>query len=199
MTAVLVPEDDNPHDAAAVRVDIVGLTVGWLPRGSAASARVAVAAARHAGRPLTARARLTGGWDRGPFGRGHLGVVLDVAPGFPPSDRTEAFIPTGRRVPVIVDPSGQSALRALLDHGVRRVVATLEEAPRDRGAPTIVVRVQGATRGRLDLGSSTSHLPLVRSLCAAGLPASCWAALVERPTDIGLVCSLADPAALLVW
>lgn len=37
--AELVPEPDNPHDPRAVRVDIRGLTVGYLPRESAARYR----------------------------------------------------------------------------------------------------------------------------------------------------------------
>lgn len=198
VTALLVPEDDNPHDPAAVRVDVTGLTVGWLPRADAARVRAALAAAQRAGRSPTARARLTGGWERGPFGRGHLGVVLDVASGFPPSDGTEPFVPEGRPVPIVVDPSARDALRSMLDGGARAVVATLEEAPGARvAAPLIVVRVQGTAVGRLNPAAAIGYLPLVRALRAAGLPATCAATLTARANDVALTCSLAGPAALL--
>jgi len=37
--ALLVPEADNPHDPNAVRVDVVGLTVGHLPKEDAVAFR----------------------------------------------------------------------------------------------------------------------------------------------------------------
>lgn len=41
--AELVPEPDNPHDSNAVRVDIDGQCVGYLPRGRAAEMGPAIA------------------------------------------------------------------------------------------------------------------------------------------------------------
>ncbi|MGZ6975079.1 MAG: bifunctional DNA primase/polymerase [Acidimicrobiia bacterium] len=197
VTATLVPEDDNPNDAQAVRVDVAGFTVGWIPRARAARARAALVAAERAGRSPTARARLTGGWDRGPFGRGSFGVVLDVAPGFPPSDGTEPFIPAGVPVPVVVDASEREALRSMLG-GERGVVAALEEVPgAGLAAARLVVRVRGAARGRLDPAAASRYLPLVHALRAAGLPATCAVALTEHAGEVVLTCSLADPDRLL--
>ena len=39
MPAELVAEPDNPHDANAIRVDIFGETVGYIPRGDTARVR----------------------------------------------------------------------------------------------------------------------------------------------------------------
>jgi hypothetical protein len=71
--AKLVLEDANPHDKHAVRVDIAGLTVGYLPRDRAFAWR--------AGRPplnYSCRAVIRGGWDRGGQDQGNFGVWLDL-------------------------------------------------------------------------------------------------------------------------
>jgi hypothetical protein len=103
-------------------------------------------------------------------------------------------------VPVVVDPSERPALRSMLERGERALVATLEETPGADGvAPLVVVRVQGTARGRFDREAAARHLPLVRALRSAGLPATCAATLTEHRNDVGLACSLADPAALLEW
>lgn len=49
VTARLVAEHDNPHDPAAVRVDVKGTTVGHLPREDAALIHVPLAALQGAG------------------------------------------------------------------------------------------------------------------------------------------------------
>lgn len=101
-------------------------------------------------------------------------------------------------MPIVADPSARDALRSMLDGGARAVVATLEEAPGARvAAPLIVVRVQGTAVGRLNPAAAIGYLPLVRALRAAGLPATCAATLTARANDVALICSLADPAALL--
>src|SRR3989449_11781405 len=46
--ARLVLENDNPHDSMAVRVDIQGLTVGYLTRDHARQYRTPLVNARHA-------------------------------------------------------------------------------------------------------------------------------------------------------
>jgi hypothetical protein len=59
----LVPEPDNPHDPNAVRVEIEGAKVGYLPRALAAawSARLAELAARR--RVGACEATIVGGAD----------------------------------------------------------------------------------------------------------------------------------------
>lgn len=72
-TAVLVLESDNPHDSNAVRVDIDGLTVGYLPRARAIAWRRTSPVDRHA-----CAAVIRGGWDRGGSDKGSYGVWLDL-------------------------------------------------------------------------------------------------------------------------
>jgi hypothetical protein len=76
--ATLVLEDANPHDASAVRVDIAGLTVGYLSREHARQYRSELAKAGQPRVMATCAAKIRGGWDRGPRNRGDFGVWLDL-------------------------------------------------------------------------------------------------------------------------
>lgn len=62
--ALLVPEPDNPHDAQALRVDINGSTVGYLPREHAAGFRKRLARKQMDTVTTQCAARVWGGFDR---------------------------------------------------------------------------------------------------------------------------------------
>ena len=68
-TAALIPEPSNPHDANAVRVEIDGRLVGYLPRASAVSYGAVVREPAERGRTAVCDAMVAG---RG----GVLGVFL---------------------------------------------------------------------------------------------------------------------------
>ena len=72
--ATLVPEDANPHDPKAVRVDIESKTVGYLARPVARVWREKNGSQRS----LRCKAVVRGGWDRGADDKGHFGVWLDL-------------------------------------------------------------------------------------------------------------------------
>lgn len=73
--AMLVLEDDNPHDAQAVRVEIAGLHVGYLSRAQAPQFREAVqATAFPKEKSFQCKAVLRGGGDKA------WGVWLDIPP-----------------------------------------------------------------------------------------------------------------------
>lgn len=76
--ALMVPEDSNPHDANAVKITIGGKTVGYLSRSDAVKYRRMVERGRIRSGPQPVRARVRGGWDRGPDDNGEFGVTLDV-------------------------------------------------------------------------------------------------------------------------
>jgi hypothetical protein len=78
--ALLVPEDANPFDPEAVRVDIGGLAVGYLSRAAAKRYRPIAEQLRSEGKIGAASAIIVGGWDRGDGDRGHFGVKLDMNP-----------------------------------------------------------------------------------------------------------------------
>lgn len=64
--AFLVPENDNPHDNKAVRVDIEGMTVGYLSREDAPDFRESLREKKLAGKVTACKAIVIGG--RGPNG-----------------------------------------------------------------------------------------------------------------------------------
>lgn len=76
--AELVLEDDNPHDALAVAVLIQGKRVGYLSRRDARRFRGELAGHHSPGMRIWCRARVRGGWSRGPSDRGSFGVWLDT-------------------------------------------------------------------------------------------------------------------------
>lgn len=76
--AQLVHENANPYDPMAIRVDIRALTVGYLSRENARQYRQQLASAGHPGIDAWCKARIRGGWNRGPRDQGLYGVVLDL-------------------------------------------------------------------------------------------------------------------------
>jgi len=73
--ATLIQEDDNHYDSKAVRVDINGMTVGYLSRENARQYRQRL----KRGITATCSARIVGGWDRGGGNKGYFGVKLDLS------------------------------------------------------------------------------------------------------------------------
>ncbi|WP_395646413.1 hypothetical protein [Terricaulis sp.] len=78
--AVLLLEDDNPHDANAVRIEIGGAAVGYLKREHARRYRLDLEAAGHPRIVARCKARIVGGYDRGEGVRATYGVKLDLPP-----------------------------------------------------------------------------------------------------------------------
>ncbi len=79
-TAHLIPEDDNPYDDKAVRVDIAGKTVGYFSRDDARSFRRRLGAKKLTGQTTTCGARITGGWLTKSGDRVSYGVRLLIKP-----------------------------------------------------------------------------------------------------------------------
>lgn len=77
-SAVLVCEDDNPHDPNAIAVMISGRKVGHLPRSEAAAFRQLLRRHGIENLPVRCDALVIGGWKRGRGDEGHYGVKLDI-------------------------------------------------------------------------------------------------------------------------
>jgi len=78
LAAALIHDDGNPYDDQAVRIEIEGRTVGYLPRNQAARYRQNMARQGHAGETLYCGANIRGGWRRSDGQTGHYGVWLDL-------------------------------------------------------------------------------------------------------------------------
>lgn len=79
-TAILVPEDTNPHDDKAVRVTVQGLTVGYLSRDDARSYRRRLAAKKLGMVPASCGIVITGGHQLKDGTTAHFGAELDMKP-----------------------------------------------------------------------------------------------------------------------
>jgi len=93
VAASLVLEDDNRFDGNAVRVDICGLTVGYLDKSTAKGFRAFIENNQYPGNSFGCRAQINGGWDRGNGDTGLFGVCLDL-PKFPKRPRKPQNSPT---------------------------------------------------------------------------------------------------------
>ena len=78
LDAVLLLDDDNPYDQNAVRVEISGLTAGYLSRDTAQRFRSRIRKEDLRADKFACRANIRGGWDRSEEDCGHFGVWLDV-------------------------------------------------------------------------------------------------------------------------
>lgn len=79
-TAKLIPENDNPHDSSAVRVEIGGQTVGYLSRDDARGFRRRLGSKKLSGQITTCGAMIMGGFIGSNGKRASYGVVLDMKP-----------------------------------------------------------------------------------------------------------------------
>jgi ribosomal protein L37AE/L43A len=184
LTATLIREPDNPHDANAVRVDAAGLPAGHLPREDAPRFHAIIQRLGKAGLLATCRAELTGGWDRGPGDRGTIGV--DIHTSRRPSRWTGggAFLsesPWHEEVVVAVEAAGNGLPRM-----PGRFVVTLEDA--SSGIAVLHGEsIIGGILGRPDLAA------LVNRVRTAGLPAT---ANARVSTDGKLIVRVADQDAV---
>ncbi|MEP7073418.1 MAG: HIRAN domain-containing protein [Nitrosospira sp.] len=62
--AFLIPENDNPHDDKAIRIDIEGTTVGYLSREDARSFRRRLSAKKLTGQITACKSYVIGGQSR---------------------------------------------------------------------------------------------------------------------------------------
>ena len=76
--AILLHNDENPHDNKAIAVTIEGELVGHLDRFLARYFRKRMIEAGFEGHPAVCKALIVGGWDRGGGDEGHYGVKLDL-------------------------------------------------------------------------------------------------------------------------
>lgn len=76
--AVLVLENDNPHDDQAVAVHIGCARAGYLDRTDARRYRAHLAALGESDLRVRCQARITGGFETSDGGRAHFGLKLDL-------------------------------------------------------------------------------------------------------------------------
>jgi hypothetical protein len=185
LTAALAREPDNPYDAGAVRIEVGGATIAYLPRDDAPRFHSLLDRLSRAGVPATCRALLTGGWDQGHGDRGAIGIKVLTGRrpakwagggGFLPA------IPWHEQHVIPLDP-GRFGISGLAS----RPVVTLADADHRGVAVLIAGAIVGKIPGRPDLSTFVSRVK------AAGLPATVQA----RTVDDQLIVEFADPDAVV--
>ena len=199
VTAELVREPENPHDSDAVRVDVGGRTVGYIPRDEAPDFHPVIAALWGTGAPATCRATLTGGWAR-PDDRGHIGLCLDIDNEIRRVDGTVPLIPFGPRVAVTCEEHYQEFLAGLLEANTRLTVpiARLVEhsvnphKPKQPG-PAVAVEIGGEVAGYLTAAMAERYLPLIRHVLGHAAEPTCSGSLKRTEKQIEVRLEVAHP------
>lgn len=193
VTATLRRSADDVRRPRAVAVEIGGMVVGHLPTEDAPEYEEFLDESAQTGHPTTARARITGGWDRGPKGRGWFGLELDVKRPTTPCDKTGAFLPAGPPVAVLGEEAHQEPLR-------KHVVAGHADAPTaelivaDDG--TVRVHIDGEEVGHLGERRGQRYRELVSRVEQAGFPATCAASVIEGKLKVEVYVLLPGPDTL---
>jgi hypothetical protein len=189
VTAELVAEPTNPYDPGAVRVDVAGRCVGYIPRDETARFHPLLRLLASEGKPATCRARLTGGWDRGGGDRGHFGIVLDLHERLEVLDRPLS-LPFGRgRVSIVGEEAMQGYLLQLLG-GVPKQEAVASLHSTHEG---IAVALGGYSVGRLTPTMASRYRPWVDELSAEGIEATCEARIIHGTKKVDVFLKLAMP------
>lgn len=174
--AQLVREPRNVHDRNAVRVDVGGRPVGYVPREIAPRLHHVLDHLTAHGFPATCRAELTGGWSRGWHDEGSIGCELHVADPLTVFDPSRhGALPEGTRVSVVREEHYSRHIATLLAdtseaEGAARLLQ-VDADPHARSATrTIEVRAGGGVVGYLTPAMSSRYLPLLAFAEARGLP-----------------------------
>jgi hypothetical protein len=188
--ATLVREPDNPYDANAVRVDIRGHKVGYLPRNEASGYQALLQELESRAEQATCRARFKGGWLRGRDDQGSVGVELDISQ--PPAvwKPRETFLPADKSVVLAGQGRHQEHLLAIVGTvSERKMVAELRELSADMKDPKISAFILGAEVGYLNKLSTLYYQSMVRELEAAAIQATCWAHVyrTDKGVHVGLL------------
>lgn len=171
-TAQLVREPRNPKDRDAVRVEVGGIHVGYLPRDLAPLAHRLVDSLHQSGRPATCRAEITGGVGEKTF----LGLTLHVDNPWAPLIEGTPFLDGSRFTSVTVtkEERYQEPLEALLAiHGDAPLTADLRTGPDGM----IDVHAGGPLVGHLTAKMTERHSGTLRVVREAGFPCTCLAKL----------------------
>ncbi len=203
VTAELVREPRNRYDRNAVRVDLAGQVVGYLPRADAPRYHQLVLALWEQGVVATCWARLTGGWDRGPHDHGSIGIVLDIGPRRQPCGQEVSLLPPAHhRVAATGQEHCQDTLRTLL--GREREVTTVgtlrlvDSHPQRPGSgPVVEVEVGGAPMW-LTTKMTQRYGPVVQAAARAGITPACEVVIAPGAGKLAAYVRLPTPE-LMQW
>jgi hypothetical protein len=189
VTALLVKEPRNPYDQHAVRVDVGGQTVGYIPRDWTSAFHPVLATLEQLGQAATCRAWLTGGWDRGGLDRGHFGIRLDLHDQLHVVDNA-VLMPFGNgRVSATGEENWQPYLEELLGVQERIEVIAVLDHSNDRITISVGDEIVGELTGKM----STRYAPWLDQVRGADLTATAEARVIRGQHKIEVFLKLAKP------
>jgi hypothetical protein len=157
--AQLVAEPSNKYDRRAIRVDVGGRTVGYVPKDTTDVWHPVLASMK--GQPVTARAIINGG------GSGYFfGIVVLASTSS--MDRRRGFLYGNKQVVMQVPKADAAAVASQVPEGTGRAATLGVEGD------LVVVDVDGVRVGKMTKQSSANYAPLVAAAAASGLGAGCW-------------------------
>lgn len=163
--AQLVAEPSNKYDRRAVRVDVAGRTVGYVPRDETTYWHPVLASLK--GQPVTARAVVNGG------GSGyHFGIVVLASASA--LERRRGFLYGKKQVVVQVAKADAQAVLSQVASPGRLASLSVDDG-------TVVVDLDGARVGKMTKQSSDNYAELVRQAVASGFGAGCWLTASFKP------------------
>lgn len=174
---MLVPEPSNPYDHRAVRVDVSGRTVGYLPRELAEDYQPVLTRLR--GKTGCCVGRVTGGGARSHGIYLHLSGPDSLVPVNTVGESLE-LLDNGRSVAVTKTDKHQDVIAPLTQGALlpAAVFASLVEVPIQRGKyagqTTLEVRINGERVGELTKLMADRYCPMA-SRIAGGKTAGCEA------------------------
>lgn len=189
VTALLVREPRNPYDARAIRVDVGGAPVGYIPRDWTEAFHPVLNELDGVRALATCRAWLTGGWDRGGLDRGHFGIRLDLHEQLHIVENS-VMLPFGRgRVSVTGEENCQKYLGDWLGSQDRLEVVAVLCHGNDRITVTLGDHIVGELTGKM----SMRFAPWINDVARAGLPTTAEARIIRGDRKIEAFLKLAKP------
>lgn len=164
--AQLVTEPSNKYDRRAIRVDVDGRTVGYVPREDTEVFHPVLASL--SGRVVTARAVVSGGGTGYSFGI----VVLASASVL---DQRRGFLYGRKQVVMQVPKAEAAAVAARVPEGSGRAATLSVEDG------LVVVDLDGVRVGKMTKQSSANYVGVVEAAAGAALGAGCWLTLSHKP------------------
>ena len=198
-TACLVLEPRNRYDKNAVRVDVGGKIVGYIPAEEAKRFHPIIHKINTNGKPATCRIRFIGGWDRGDDDIGLIGVELDIDPHLTLMHTETPFLPQDRPVQVVGEQCCQEWLESIIKGKKKHILTaslTLSSFdPHKVGEGIVFISVAcGETKiGSLQTQMETLYMPLLRSLTSAGCPTTCRAEVWRAKKRLEVTLYLPEP------
>lgn len=173
--AILEREFDNKYDKNAVKVTIEGLTVGYIPKTQNKIYHKLLIRLEEKNIIPYVRANFTGGWDRGMFNKGNIGITLDIEQ--PPKlHNFEYSLLPEYKVKVSKEKNFQKELEEIIENNeyIDKVALLMIDNNK------VMVKINDKIIGELSTISAKKYIPLIIEVKNDGLEPTCKARIYKK-------------------